>query len=89
MSWYQRTIHFLVAVALAAAVCNIWMILRVKQGAVESFPQTMIVAALLGIGVPLATTMTYAYWRRKAPGRMYVFHGTCALLAIALGLVTF
>lgn len=87
--WYARFIHFCVAVALSSLVANIWLIFRIKAGAVEGFQTNMLLGLLLGVGVPLATMLLYVFWRKEARGRAYVFHSTCAALALALGLATF
>lgn len=87
--WYARFIHLCLAVALSSLVASIWLIFRIKAGAVDGFQTNAALAVLLGLGVPLATTAAYAFWRRGARGRIYVFHATCAALALALGFATF
>ena len=90
MTWYARFVHLFLAAALSALVANVWLIHQVKAGATHQFALNMALAGVLALAVPLATTLSYAYWGKETAGRaVYVFHATCAVLAVILGLRTF
>ena len=89
MTRMTRATHLFLAIALSCLVMAIFLIKQYKLGIPYSFGQSMTLAALTGIAVPVAATVAYAMLRRGKPGRMLVFELTCAALAVLLAVLTF
>lgn len=84
-----RTTHFFLASALVCLAASVFLTQQIKFGIPMSFVMSLVVAAIISVGVPLLATVAYAFLRRGKPGRIIVFEMTCLLTAIGIGVATF
>lgn len=91
MTLLTRATLFFIAASLSFLSASIFLVHQYKQGIPYSFVVNMILAAAVGLVVPVLATSGYAMLKKEtsALSRFFVYFAVCILLIAALGAITF